>query len=144
MPIRPIRWGRVIAAAVLLEVAITAMILAVVAAHRYVIAPGRPQAVYDAFADRAAYVTAPLAAGVFAVLFALWVGRRLTSAFVLNGTLVGVFGVVLSFGLIFGASPRDRPMYVVSFVLRVIGGYAGGKIAGRRQRPRREMQGLAS
>ena len=127
----PIRWGRVIAAAVLSEVAITASILAVVGAHRYLIAPGQSQAAYDAFADRAAYITAPIAAGVFALLFAIWVGRRVTSAFVLNGMLVGAIGVFLSVGFFFSASSDDRPMYVISFVLRLIGGYAGGRITER-------------
>ena len=50
-----IRWGRVIAAAVLSEVAITLLILAIVGAHRYLFAPGQSQAVYDALADHAAY-----------------------------------------------------------------------------------------
>jgi hypothetical protein len=34
-------------------------------------------------------------------------------------------------------------MYVVSFVLRLIGGYSGGKIAERRKRPRPVMQETA-
>ena len=126
-----IRWGRVIAAAVLSEAAITLLIVAIIGAHRYVFAPGQSQAVYDAFADHAAYYTAPAAAGVFAFLFALWAGRPLTGAFVLNGILVGAVGVILTFGFYFAAAPDDRPMYLVSFVLRLVGGYAGGKTAER-------------
>jgi len=42
---------------------------------------------------------------------------------------VGLVGVVLTGGFIFTAKPGDRLMYVVSFVLRIVGGYLGGLVA---------------
>jgi putative membrane protein (TIGR04086 family) len=59
----------------------------------------------------------------------LWVARKLESRFILHGVLVGVLGVLLTVGFIFGAKPEDRLMYVVSFVLRIAGGYLGGVVA---------------
>jgi len=64
-------------------------------------------------------------------LGALWVSRRLTSAFVVNGAMVGVTAVVLTLGFVFMAKPEDRLMYVVSFALRILGGCLGGLTAQR-------------
>ena len=64
-------------------------------------------------------------------LCALWVARKLTSSFVLNGTLVGVVAVVLTAGFVFAAKPEDRLMYIVSFALRIVGAYLGGLVAQR-------------
>ncbi len=60
---------------------------------------------------------------------ALWVGRKVQSRIVLHGILVGVVGVVLTGGFIVTAKPEDRWMYVLSFVLRIVGGYIGGLVA---------------
>jgi hypothetical protein len=62
----------------------------------------------------------------------LWASRPLTSGFVRHGLLVGVVAVVLTLGFIVGARPEHRVMYVVSFALRIVGGYVGGAIARRR------------
>jgi len=86
---------------------------------------------YAAFGDLAGSYVAPAAAGLATFLGALWVGRKLTSAFLANGTLVGAPAVVLTGGLIFAAKPEDRFMYGVSFVLRILGGYIGGAVAQR-------------
>jgi hypothetical protein len=116
-------------AAVLSEVAVIAILNLTTTAYRFVVAPGRAAAEYDAFSELAAYYVAPAAAGLATFVGALWVGRKLTSAFVANGVLVGVAAVVLTGGLIFAAKPEDRVMYGVSFVLRILGGYIGGVVA---------------
>jgi hypothetical protein len=105
--------------------------MVIMAAYRFLIAPGRTVAEYDAFGELAGYYVAPAAAGLATLFGALWVARKLTSAFVANGTLVGVAAVVLTGGLIFVARPEDRLMYGVSFVLRILGGYIGGVVAQR-------------
>jgi hypothetical protein len=69
-------------------------------------------------------------------LFTLWVVKRLESAFVLHGVLIGVFGVLL-FGIMWLATTRSlaQPsLYVVAHVLKVLGGIAGGLVAEKRQR----------
>jgi hypothetical protein len=126
-----IRWGRVVLAAVLSEVLVVAVLIVVTTAYRFVIAPGRTAVEYAAFGDLAGYYVAPAAAGLASFLGALWVGRKLTSAFVANGTLVGIVAVVLTSGFLFVARPEDRLMYGVSFALRILGGYLGGAVAQR-------------
>jgi len=127
-----IHWGRIVVAAILSEVLVVAVLVTITTTHRFLIAPGRTAAEYQAFSDLAGYYVAPASAGVAALLGALWVCRKLTSGFVANGTLVGVVAVVLSGGLIFIARPEDRLMYGVSFILRIVGGYFGGVLAQRK------------
>jgi len=133
-----IRWGRVAVAAVLSEVAVVAVVIATTTAYRFLIAPGRAAAEYAAFGELAGYYVAPAAAGVATFFGALWAGRKLTSAFLANGTLVGAAAVVLTGGLIFVAKPEDRFMYGVSFVLRILGGYIGGAVTQRMSSRRTE------
>jgi hypothetical protein len=126
-----IRWGRVLVAAVLSEVVVVLVLIVTTTTYRFLIAPGRTAADYDAFGDRAAYYLAPAAAGLATFFGALWVGRKLTSAFRANGALVGVAAVVLTGGLFFAVKPENRLMYGVSYVLRILGGYLGGAVAQR-------------
>ena len=66
-------------------------------------------------------------------LFALWVGRRIDSRFLLHGILVGVVAVLLYIGLTLG---RPEPLaYVVAHALKILGGAAGGLVAARRRKP---------
>lgn len=129
-----IRWGRVVAAAFLSEVAVILVLLAVMEAHRFLIAPGRTPAEYDAFADLAGYYVAPPAT-LPAVFFAvLWAARKLTSAFMTHGMLIGIASVILSIPFVFMAEPEERLMYGVSYLLRIVGGYLGGAVAQRSAR----------
>jgi len=124
----PIRWGRVVVAAVLSEVAVLAALGLIIATYRFLIAPGRSAADYQAFGDLAGYYVAPAAAGVAVFFGAMWATRKLTSGFIANGTLVGVTAVFLTVGFLFVAKPENRLMYGVSFVLRILGGYLGGVV----------------
>jgi hypothetical protein len=126
-----IRWGRVVAAAVLSEVLVMAAVTATMLTYRFLIAPGRTAAEYDAFTNSANSLVAPLAAGVAAFAAAVWACRKLTSAFVANGILVGAAAVILTGGLFFVARPEDRILYGVSYFLRIIGGWIGGAVAQR-------------
>ena len=111
-----IRWGRVIFAAVAAEVLVILALLAV-------------SAVFKVPGEVAGYYVAPPASALATFLMVLWVARKLESRFILHGVLVGLVGVVLTGGFIFGAKPEDRLMYLVSFVLRIVGGYLGGLVA---------------
>ena len=126
-----IRWGRVVVAAVLSEAVVVAVLIVTTTAYRFLIAPGKTGAEYKAFGELAGYYVAPAAAGLATFFGALWVGRKLTSGFLANGTLVGATAVVLTGGLIFVVKPEDRFMYGVSFVLRILGGFIGGAVAQR-------------
>jgi len=131
-----IRWGRVIAAAVLSEAGVIAVLLALTAAYSLFIAPGRTAAEYQAFGARAGYYAAPAASGLATFLCVLWVARKLTADFVAHGALVGIAAVMLSAGFLFGAKPEDRLVYLASYAIRLAAGYLGGLAAQARFRRR--------
>ena len=69
-------------------------------------------------------------------LFTLWVGKRIESAFVLHGVLIGVVGILL-FGIMWlgtTGSLAQPPLYVVAHFLKVLGGIAGGLVAEKGKR----------
>src|SRR5262249_8829125 len=105
---RKIRWGRVIAAAVMAEIAVILMIGAVILGHRFLFAPNETAAETGAFGQVAGYYVAPAGAAIMTFLFVLWAARKLKSDFVLHGLLIGVAGVVLTAAFVFGAKPEDR------------------------------------
>src|SRR5262245_2344596 len=84
-----IRWKRVIFAAFLSELAVIAVLSAVLATYAFVIAPGRSSAEYNEFGQNAGYYLAAPAAALATFLMAFWAVRTLDSAFVVNGALVG-------------------------------------------------------
>jgi hypothetical protein len=124
-----VRWKRVVLAAFLSEVFVLAVLSAAMAIHRFVIAPDGTAAQYQEFALRAGYYLAAPAAALGTFMFAFWATRRLESGFITNGVLVGAVATLLTVGFIFGARPEDRLMYVVSYALRIVAGYAGGVAA---------------
>jgi putative membrane protein (TIGR04086 family) len=88
----------------------------------------------DAAATTLAVVPASFA-GCF--IAALWAARRVASRFVANGAMVGFFAFALYMALIFaaGAAGADSgpqpPIYWVAHACKILGGAAGGFIAGR-------------
>src|SRR5215470_5811124 len=81
--------------------------------------------------DNFLHYTAPLGSFVMCFLGALWVGRRIESHFLLQGTLVGVVAA-----LIYVALTRAQPepfAYIVAHALKLVGGACGGFVAQRRQ-----------
>jgi len=82
------------------------------------------------------YIDAMVSSFVTVFLFTLWAGKRIESAFVLHGALIGVVGIVL-FGIMWVSttgSLAQPALYVVAHVLKVLGGIAGGLVAERRKR----------
>lgn len=76
------------------------------------------------------YVVPP-AALVLCFVFALWVGRKLSSHFVFHGVLVGVVATLLYVGLTL--AQREPFAYLVAHGLKILGGAGGGAFAGRRR-----------
>ncbi|HUB78117.1 MAG TPA: hypothetical protein VMB03_04925 [Bryobacteraceae bacterium] len=123
-----IRWGRVLVAAALSELAVIAVLMAVTGV--YALASHKSTAAgLQEFGQRAGYYVAPAASGLAVFLGALWVTRGLTAKFLLNGTLVGVAATILTVGMIVSARPEDRFMYIVSFAIRIAAGYLAGLTA---------------
>jgi hypothetical protein len=110
-----IQWIRVLIGGFLAEASVFAIVIPIF------IISGQHALVY----------AAPLASLVMCFLFALWVGRRLESRFILHGMLVGVVATLLYMGLTLA---RPEPFaYLVAHGLKVLGGAGGGAFAGWRR-----------
>ncbi|HEY2117668.1 MAG TPA: TIGR04086 family membrane protein [Candidatus Acidoferrum sp.] len=83
------------------------------------------------FGQHSLLYTAPPASMVACFLFALWVGRRIDSRFVLHGALVGVVATLIYVALT-RAQPEPWP-YIVAHALKILGGAAGGLLAARKR-----------
>jgi len=137
-----IRWRRVLLAALLSEVGVIALLLAIVTVYSRLIRPDVSGAEYQELGQRIGYYVAPAAGAVMIFLMVLWVGRRLEAGFVANGVMVGVVSVVLTSGFFLAARPEDRAMYGVAFALRIVAGYLGG-LAAQRRAGQQTAQGAA-
>ena len=127
-----IRWLKVIGAGLLAEIATIIVIVLVVAIYNFTIGSGQTETQKQAFAAQAGFYIAPIASILLTFLLAFWVGRKVESKIVLHGTLVGVVATLLSVGFIFAAQPEARLMYIASYILKLLSGYAGGVFAQRR------------
>jgi putative membrane protein (TIGR04086 family) len=108
------RWGRIVAAGLVAEVA---LILAIVPAG---------MRLGEAFL----HYTAGPGSFITCFLAALWVGRGVRSRFVLHGVLVGVVAAIIYIVL---TRAQPEPMaYIIAHVLKLAGGACGGIIAQRR------------
>jgi hypothetical protein len=85
------------------------------------------------FGEQAFLVSIVIASAVMPFVFALWVCRRVDSRFVLHGALVGVVAALFYLALAWG---QPQPLlYRIAHGLKVVGGVAGGLVAGRRKSP---------
>ena len=110
-----IQLGRVLLAAFLME-----LVLFAIAAPLFLSGAGRVLV----------YVVPP-AALISTFAITVWLGRKLTSKFVLHGVLIGVAGTLMYIGLT-RAQPEPWP-YLLAHALKVVGGAAGGMVLARRQ-----------
>jgi hypothetical protein len=83
------------------------------------------------FGQQAFLASILISSALLPFLFALWVGRRISSRFVLHGTLVGVVAALIYMGL---AWRQPQPLlYKIAHGLKLVGGAAGGLVASRRK-----------
>jgi hypothetical protein len=128
---RRIHWKWIVVAGLLAEATVFAVffLLLFVATVAGIPQIARPMGTLD-------YIDALVSSFAMVFLFTLWIGKRIESAFVTHGVLVGVFGILL-FGIMWLAgtgSLAQPPLYVVAHALKILGGIAGGLVAERRQR----------
>ena len=110
-----IHWVRILIGGFLAEAAVFVVVIPVL------MAAGQHPLLY----------VAPIASLVMCFLFAIWVGRRIESQFVLHGILVGVVAT-----LIYVALTRAKPepaAYLLAHVLKILGGAAGGLLVSRQK-----------
>ena len=83
------------------------------------------------FGQQAFLASILIASAVMPFIFAIWVGRRLESRFVLHGGLVGLVAALIYIGLSWG---QPQPLlYHISHGFKIVGGMAGGIVASRRK-----------
>ena len=111
-PSTKIRWGLALLGGFLAEVGIFAVM---------------PIALQ--FGSQAPLYVIPPTCVVMTFVFGYWAARRAGSRFVLHGMLVGAVAALIYIALTLG---KTLPWaYVVSHFLKVLGGMAGGFVAGR-------------
>src|SRR5947207_2499050 len=100
-------WKRAILAGFLAELGVVVFLSAVTGIYALAIAPGKSSAEYGEFAQNAGYYLAAPVAALATFLAAFWTVRKLDSALVVNGALIGIVATLLSVGFIAGARPQD-------------------------------------
>jgi len=125
-----VHWGRIVVAGFLSEVAVIVVFFLVLIAARLAGVPevAKPMSPLD-------YVDALVSSFGMVFLFALWVGRRIESGFILHGALVGVVGILL-FTIMWVSTTRSLaqpPLYVVAHGLKILGGMTAGLVVQRRR-----------
>jgi hypothetical protein len=86
---------------------------------------------YLSGAGRVLVYVVPPAALIATCAITVWLGRKITSKFVLHGVLIGVVGTLMYVGLT-RADPEPW-QYLLAHALKVLGGAAGGMVLARRQ-----------
>src|SRR5438128_248386 len=110
-----LRWGRVLIAGFLAEL----MVFAIVFPVLYV------------FGQRAFLASILIASALMPFIFAVWVGKRIESQFLLHGALVGVVAFLIYTAIAWG---QTQPLlYKIAHGLKIVGGMAGGFVASRRR-----------
>ena len=127
---RRIRWKWIIIAALLAEAAVLAIFFLLLFAATAAGAPeiARPMTTLD-------YVDAVVMSFLSMLVFTVWVSKRIDSAFVLHGVLIGAVAILL-FTTMWTASTGSlaQPFwYVVAHGFKILGGIAGGLIAEKRR-----------
>ena len=83
------------------------------------------------FGQQAFLASILIASTVMPFIFAMWVGKRVESRFVLHGGLVGLVAALIYIGLSWG---QPQPLlYHISHGFKVVGGIAGGIVVSRRK-----------
>ena len=128
-----IRWGRVLVAAILSEVAVITILMAASAIYSLTVPSEQTETGARDIGEVVGYYVAPPAGALATFVVVLWVARKLESKFIINGVAVGIVSVLLTVGFLAGARAEDRPMYLVAFALRIVAGYVGGWVAQHRR-----------
>ena len=128
--LRRIRWGKVLAAALLAEAAILVVFFLLLGAAFLAGVPemAAPMSTLD-------NIDAIVSSFVMMYLMTLWLGKHIDSDFVLHGALVGltaVFLFTLLWTIGFG-SPAQPLAYVAAHCLKVVGGIVGGVVVKQRK-----------
>ena len=110
-----VRWLRVLIGGLFVEASLFAVVIPVL----------------NISGQHALLYAVPLASFAMCFVFGLWVGRRVESRFALHGMLVGIVATLLYVGM---TRAHSEPFaYLLAHGLKVLGGAAGGFVAGHRR-----------
>jgi hypothetical protein len=110
-----VRWGFVLLGGFLAELLVFAIVFPVL----------------YAFGQQAFLASILIASFAMPFIFAMWVGRRISSRFILHGALVGFVAALIYMVLAWG---QPQPLlYKIAHGLKIVGGAAGGVVASRRK-----------
>ena len=113
-----IRWGRILVGGVLAELIVFAIVFPTL----------------SLFGQRAFLASILVASAAMPFVFAVWVGRRADSRFVLHGALVGLVAALVYLAVAWG---QPQPLlYKIAHGLKIAGGMAGGALVSRRKTTR--------
>ena len=119
-----LKWGRVLAGGFLAELLVFAIVFPVL----------------YFFGQTAFLASILIASFVMPLILAIWVGKRITSRFVLHGALVGLVAALIYMVIAWG---QPQPLlYKIAHGLKVVGGAAGGLMASRRKRAEFAPEGI--
>lgn len=126
-----LRWGRILIAAVLGEIAAIVLLIALVA----LLGPKEPAAA-RAYAEQLGEYVGPIGGALACFLGAWWAARGLAARHVLHGVLVGAVMAAIDIALLVASGAPFRLLFVGSNLGRILAGILGGWMAGRRGSPR--------
>ena len=110
-----IRWGRVLIAGFVAELMVFAVVFPVL----------------HFFGQQAFLASILIASFAMPLMWAIWVGKHIPSAYVLHGALVGLVAAAIYMILAWG---QPQPLlYKIAHGLKVIGGACGGALASRQK-----------
>jgi len=122
-----LRWGRIVGAAVAVEIAAIALLVVVVA----VVGPREPEAA-AAFAKRHGQWLGPLAGIVGCFLGGWWASRAMATRQVVQGLMVGVVAAAIDVALLLAGGSGFKLLFLGSNVGRILAGAVGGWVASKR------------
>jgi len=119
-----LRWGRILGAAVAVEVGAIVLLVVVVA----VVGPKEPEAA-SAFAKRHGQWLGPLAGTIGCFLGGWWASRGMATRQVVQGLMVGVVAAAIDVALLLAGGASFRLLFVASNMGRILAGALGGWMA---------------
>lgn len=132
-----VRWGRIVAGALLLEAALFAVLIPIGMVFGM---PAPPGAGHQPLDTTVFFIAVPIACAVLGFLFGLWVARNAARA-ILHGALLGVVATIIYLAICSippstisaAAAMYGAPLFVAVNGLRIVGCVAGAAYAQRRR-----------
>ncbi len=128
-PSRKMRWGRIIQAAIWAELIPLATLFAIVYYYTTFLNPGLSEAEINQYAAMAGSWIGPIGGGLMALVFAFWIGSKLSARFIIHGALIGALLALIDATILGYMNEPFTWLYVSSNLIKILMGTLGGFIA---------------